>query len=248
MSVELISMTQSFVPGVSSPAELIAYTARVSNPGNQKNHTTAKKLLKTLIREGHWSPLEMVSVTMEVVTTRDIGRQIIRHPSFRFQEFSQRYAIAEGKPVRREARLQDTKNRQNSLQTTDTHVIEGFDMVQAAVERVTQNAYTAALGMGIAKEQARAVLPEGMTSTTMYMHGTLRSWIHYCRLRMGNGTQKEHMKIAEKAWLILRSHFRDICDAVEELEQDKDYAQKIIEILKEDGAYPLLLERVKNNS
>lgn len=248
MSVELISMTQSFVPGVSSPAELIAYTARVSNPGNQKNHTTAKKLLKSLIRDGHWSPLEMVSVTMEVVTTRDIGRQIIRHPSFRFQEFSQRYAIAEGKPVRREARLQDTKNRQNSLQTTDTHVIEGFDMVQAAVERVTQNAYTAALGMGIAKEQARAVLPEGMTSTTMYMHGTVRSWVHYCRLRMGNGTQKEHMDIAEKAWLILRSHFRDICDAVEELEDDKTYSQKIIELLKEEGHYLELLERVKNNS
>jgi thymidylate synthase (FAD) len=241
-------MTQSFVPGVSSPAELIAYTARVSNPGNQKNHTTAKKLLKSLIRDGHWSPLEMVSVTMEVVTTRDIGRQIIRHPSFRFQEFSQRYAIAEGKPVRREARLQDTKNRQNSLQTTDTHVIEGFDMVQAAVERVTQNAYTAALGMGIAKEQARAVLPEGMTSTTMYMHGTVRSWVHYCRLRMGNGTQKEHMDIAEKAWLILRSHFRDICDAVEELEDDKTYSQKIIELLKEEGHYLELLERVKNNS
>jgi thymidylate synthase (FAD) len=121
-------------------------------------------------------------------------------------------------------------------------------MLQAAVETISQNAYKSALDAGIAKEQARAVLPEGMTSTTMYMHGTVRSWVHYCRLRMGNGTQKEHMKIAEKAWLILRSHFRDICDAVEELEQDKDYAQKIIEILKEDGAYPLLLERVKNNS
>jgi len=157
---------------------------------------------------------------MKITTTRDIGRQILRHRSFSFQEFSQRYAISENSNILREARLQDHKNRQNSIETHDKTLSENWNMLQVSVSAVCRNAYNWALDNKIAKEQARAVLPEGNTETTMFMSGSLRSWIHYCQLRKGNGTQKEHMEIARECWEILRVHFTDIISALEELEDD----------------------------
>ena len=217
MSVSLVGMTQpSAVTGCHTANELIAYAARVSNPGNQNNADTASKLLKYLIKNAHWSPFEMVSVTMEIKTTRDISRQIIRHRSFSFQEFSQRYAVSENY-VDREARLQDPKNRQNSVETDDKYLQEDWNMKQHEVVNKAREVYEWALEKGIAKEQARAVLPEGNTETTLYMSGTLRSWVHYCELRMANGTQKEHMDIAKKCWEVIKHHFPDVAEAVEEL-------------------------------
>jgi len=180
--------------------QLVAYCARVSNPGNQNNEQTAEKLVKYLIKHKHWSPLEMVSVCLEIETTRDIARQILRHRSFTFQEFSQRYAdpTEDLSFVTREARLQDTKNRQNSIEIpmedSINYVWESYQEV--IIERCKQ-AYQWAVEAGIAKEQARAVLPEGLTKSRMYVNGTLRSWIHYMDLRMSNGTQKEHIDIAK---------------------------------------------------
>lgn len=180
--------------------EQIAYAARVSNPGNQDNNETAEKLVRYLIKHQHWSPLEMVSVCLEIETTRDIARQILRHRSFSFQEFSQRYAD----PTKdlsfevREARLQDTKNRQNSIELTEDQ--KQLNEIWSEFQRKTVNAsitaYEWAIKNGIAKEQARAVLPEGNTQSRMYMNGTLRSWVHYVQLRSGNGTQKEHKEVA----------------------------------------------------
>lgn len=217
MNVSLVGMTQpSAVTGCHTANELIAYAARVSNPGNQNNAETAPKLLKYLIKNAHWSPFEMVSVTMEIKTTRDISRQILRHRSFSFQEFSQRYAIS-GDYIEREARLQDPKNRQNSIETTDRDLKEDWNMKQHEVINKAREVYEWALSKGIAKEQARAVLPEGNTETTLYMSGTLRSWVHYCELRMANGTQKEHMDIAKKCWEVIKHHFPDVAEAVEEL-------------------------------
>ena len=217
MSVSLVGMTQpSAVTGCHTANELIAYAARVSNPGNQNNADTAPKLLKYLIKNAHWSPFEMVSVTMEIKTTRDISRQILRHRSFSFQEFSQRYAVSENY-VDREARLQDPKNRQNSVETDDKYLQEDWNMKQHEVVNKAREVYEWALEKGIAKEQARAVLPEGNTETTLYMSGTLRSWVHYCELRMANGTQKEHMDIAKKCWEVIKHHFPDVAEAVEEL-------------------------------
>lgn len=190
------------IPGVRSAEEFLAYAARVSNPTNQINSETAPKLLKYLITHKHWSPFEMVSVAMEINTTRDIGRQILRHRSFSFQEFSQRYADVGSLGdtfTYREARLQDTKNRQSSLETNDANTIFDWNESQRQVIDLTQKAYRNAINAGIAKEQARAVLPEGLTKTTMYMAGTLRSWIHYCQLRCEPGTQKEHREVAEAA-------------------------------------------------
>lgn len=158
----------------------------------------------------------MVSVTMEITTTRDISRQILRHRSFSFQEFSQRYAVSTAFATR-ECRLQDTKNRQNSIETDDRELAETWNMAQKKVINAANDAYQWALENGIAKEQARAVLPEGNTETTLYMSGTLRSWLHYCKLRMANGTQKEHMDIAAQCWDILSQHFPDVAKAVEEL-------------------------------
>lgn len=206
-------------------SDLVAYAARVSNPVNQNNFDTAKKLLKYLIRNAHWSPFEMVSVTMEIKTTRDISRQILRHRSFSFQEFSQRYAVSETF-VPREARLQDEKNRQNSVDLDITNLSqkeleETWRMKQMELINISKQAYTWALDNNIAKEQARAVLPEGNTETTLYMAGTLRSWIHYCDLRRGNGTQKEHMMIADDCWELLKIHFKDVCEAVEEMADAK---------------------------
>jgi len=179
--------------------DLVAFCARVSNPANQMNSETSEKLVKYLIKHAHWSPLEMVNVCMEIDTTRDIAHQIVRHRSFAFQEFSQRYANPEemgDQFVTREARLQDPKNRQNSIDTTDIELQQQWEGYQQTVINAAKAAYNWAIDNGIAKEQARAVLPEGNTKTRLYMNGTLRSWIHYIELRGANGTQKEHMEIA----------------------------------------------------
>lgn len=222
--VNLVGMTTpSAVTGCHTANELIAYAARVSNPGNQNNEKTSSKLLRYLIKEGHWSPFEMVSVTMEIKTTRDISRQIIRHRSFSFQEFSQRYAVAENMIRNREARKPHSTNRQLSLIDEDperqSKAQEVFSEMQAEVARVSKDYYEMALNSGIAKEQARALLPEGLTETTLYMAGTLRSWLHYCELRRGHGTQKEHIEVADRCWEILGVHFPDVVKAVENLNE-----------------------------
>ena len=174
----------------------VAYCARVSNPSNQNNTATSEKLVRYLIKNDHWSPLEMVSVCLEIQTTRDIARQILRHRSFSFQEFSQRYAIADIGVDIREARLQDKKNRQNSIETDDETLKEEWSKKQQAIIDQSTETYKWAIDNGIAKEQARAVLPEGNTVSRLYMNGTMRSWIHYIQLRSGNGTQKEHQQVA----------------------------------------------------
>ena len=213
--VKLIALSKpNAETGCHTAEELIAYAARVSNPTNQGNKQTAGKLVRYLIKENHWSPLEMVHMTLEITTTRDISRQIVRHRSFSFQEFSQRYAESESF-VNREARLQDTKNRQNSVVTDDKALTEMWQMKQASATSAALDAYRWALSRGIAKEQARAVLPEGNTETTLYMAGSLRSWIHYCDLRRANGTQKEHMIVADQCWDIIKAHFPDIVEAVD---------------------------------
>jgi thymidylate synthase (FAD) len=175
--------------------ELIAFCARVSNPENQMNKDTSERLLKYLIKHKHWSPFEMVSACLEIKTTRDIARQILRHRSFSFQEFSQRYAVAQGYE-KREPRMQDKSNRQNSLDTDVDEIHLEWDSLQDEVISVCNSNYNRALQMGIAKEQARALLPEGLTKSTMYVNGTLRSWIHFIELRRGVETQKEHRLIA----------------------------------------------------
>lgn len=214
--INLIGLTKpSAYTGCDTAEELVAYCARVSNPNNQNNHETGPRLIKHLLTEGHWSPLEMVSINMEVETTRDIARQILRHRSFSFQEFSQRYAKATRFDFR-EARLQDKKNRQNSINTDDNLLKEEWRMRQASLLADIEKDYNWALEMGIAKEQARAILPEGMTISTLYMHGTLRSWVHYCMLRIAHGTQKEHMEVAEKCWEIIKQHFPNVAEACEE--------------------------------
>lgn len=199
MQVKLISYSQPAEEGFSKPIDLVAYCAKVSNPAAQDNMSTAPKLLKYLADNAHWSPFEMVSVCIEIITTRDIARQILRHRSFSFQEFSQRYAdpssLGEQYQVR-EARLQDKKNRQNSTETDDVMLQSAWQLAQNIVYDEAEKAYRWALENGIAKEQARVVLPEGNTISKLYMAGTLRSWIHYVELRSGNGTQKEHKEIA----------------------------------------------------
>ena len=212
--VSLVGLTQpSASTGCHTANELIAYAARVSNPENQANSKTAPKLLAYLIKHEHWSPFEIVSLTMEIKTTRDIGRQILRHRSFSFQEFSQRYAVSD-EWVTREARLQDEKNRQNSIEVDDKNLAEDWNMQQMKVINQAKDAYEWALDKGIAKEQARAVLPEGNTMSTIYMAGTLRSWIHYCQLRGSHDTQKEHSQIANMCWNIIEGHFPDVARAV----------------------------------
>lgn len=205
MNVKLISYSKPH-DSLQGLQDLVAYCARVSNPANQNNTETNEKLIRYLIKHQHWSPLEMVSLCLEIETTRDIARQILRHRSFSFQEFSQRYAVADLGFEKKEARLQDTKNRQNSIEVTDQKVLdvhgEVFDLkdawqvVQDKVIDESKAAYNWAIENGIAKEQARAVLPEGMTVSRMYMNGTLRSWVHYIQLRSANGTQKEHREVA----------------------------------------------------
>jgi thymidylate synthase (FAD) len=195
--------------------EFVAYVARVSNPSNQNNTETAPKLIKYLIKNKHWSPLEMVHVVMEINTTRDIARQILRHRSFAFQEFSQRYADPTNDLgfVTREARLQDTKNRQNSIEVKDDPELKHmWDERQKIVIEYAKKEYDWAIRNGIAKEQARAVLPEGLTVSRLYMAGSLRSWVHYCQLRCSNGTQKEHREIALDCWYNLIKEFPSLVD------------------------------------
>ena len=194
MKVQLVNHSQ----GVNSEnlLEMVAYCARVSNPENQEHPENSEKLVQYLIKNNHWSPFEMVSICLEIETTRDIARQILRHRSFSFQEFSQRYAKANLDFDYREARIQDAKNRQNSLETENLILHNSWFEKQTEVGLKAQEAYTWALDNGIAKEQARCVLPEGMTPSRLYMNGTLRSWIHYIQLRSGNGTQKEHKFVA----------------------------------------------------
>lgn len=196
MNVKLINYSQS--PDGKNLLEQVAFAARVSNPSNQSNSETAEKLVRYLIKHQHWSPLEMVSVCMEIETTRDIARQILRHRSFSFQEFSQRYAdpTKDLEFVTREARLQDLKNRQNSIETDNQALAAWWETYQKKVIEVASDAYKFAIEKGIAKEQARAVLPEGIMGSRLYMNGTLRSWVHYISLRSANGTQKEHREIA----------------------------------------------------
>ena len=211
MKVRLVGITQPVEPGTAN--DLVAYAARVSNPSNQNNKKTAPRLLKYLMEHQHWSPFEMVSLTMEITTTRDIARQILRHRSFSFQEFSQRYAdpaTLGDSFVLREARLQDTKNRQNSIDTDNDEIQATWKDMQTLVAAEAMDAYEWAIENGIAKEQARVVLPEGNTKSVLYMAGTLRSWIHYCELRSAHGTQKEHQKIAKECWKIVSKHFPDI--------------------------------------
>ena len=176
--------------------EIVCYCARVSNPTNQNNTETNERLLQYLIANQHWSPFEMVSICLEIETTRDIARQILRHRSFSFQEFSQRYAVANLDFEFKEARMQDKKNRQNSINVDDKELEDAWKSKQCEVSQLVTETYRWAIEKGIAKEQARAVLPEGMTPSKMYMNGTLRSWIHYIQLRTSNGTQKEHKEIA----------------------------------------------------
>ena len=222
MKVRLISYSQppedGFI-GLDNVQDLIAYCARVSNPSNQINSATAEKLIKYLIKHQHWSPLEMVSACMEIETTRDIARQILRHRSFSFQEFSQRYAdpTQDLEFVVREARLQDPVNRQNSIEIeTDPSIQEDVKMTEMLTEwrrrqhgliNQSRDLYKWAIDHGIAKEQARAVLPEGLTMSRMYMNGTLRSWIHYIELRSANGTQKEHMEVARECAKVIADVF-----------------------------------------
>tara|TARA_B100001778_G_scaffold282628_1_gene248246 strand:+ start:562 stop:1227 length:666 start_codon:yes stop_codon:yes gene_type:complete len=221
MSVRLISYSQpTEIIGVDNLEDLIAFCARVSNPSNQMNKETNSKLINYLIKNNHWSPLEMVSACLEIETTRDIAHQIVRHRSFAFQEFSQRYAKPEemgSSFVTREARLQDTKNRQNSVEIdSESDLHSEWEKEQSRVQSVADSAYQWAIKNGIAKEQARVVLPEGNTKTRLYMNGTIRSWVHYIDLRSGNGTQKEHMIIARDCAIVLEPIFPMIKDFVNE--------------------------------
>jgi thymidylate synthase (FAD) len=191
-----------------SPESFIAYVARVSNPANQNNVETSERLLKYLVKNKHWSPFEMVHIVMEIQTTRDIGRQILRHRSFSFQEFSQRYAAVTEMSEPREARMQDDKNRQNSIETDDLDYKDNWKYWQEEVLSVVDQAYDWAIANGIAKEVARSVLPEGLTMSRMYMSGSLRSWIHY-------GTQKEHRLIAEQCWNVIVEQFPSLKNVLE---------------------------------
>ena len=213
MNVRMVSYSkpsqEMFNEGLLDVQELVAFCARVSNPSNQFNTETSEKLIKYLIKHQHWSPLEMVSACLEIETTRDIARQILRHRSFSFQEFSQRYAdpTKDLSFVLREARLQDTKNRQNSVENTNLALAAWWEERQKRVIKEANEAYAWAIENGIAKEQARAVLPEGLTVSRLYMNGTLRSWIHFIELRSANGTQKEHQEVARQCAKVIAEVF-----------------------------------------
>jgi thymidylate synthase (FAD) len=207
MSVNIVAVTRP-TSGLGID-EFIAYVARVSNPSNQNNNETSGRLIKYLVKNKHWSPFELVHVVMEIETTRDIARQILRHRSFTFQEFSQRYAdpTKDLGFITRDARLQDTKNRQNSIEFDDEQIKGTWEHFQQNSINYSRKIYKWAIEQGIAKEQARAVLPEGLTVSRMYMSGSLRSWIHYCQLRCSNGTQKEHREIAIDCWYKIMDMF-----------------------------------------
>lgn len=213
--VWLVGITESKVPEVPSVNDLLAHIARVSNPNNQNNSNTAPKLLKYLVKHKHWSPFEMAHMVLGIDTTRDIARQMLRHRSFAFQEFSQRYASAEDLGFEtREARLQDQKNRQASLETDDRELHKVWEAMQTESLRYAKRAYTWALTNGIAKEQARAVLPEGMTHSRLYMAGSIRSWIHFCEVRCDIATQKEHREVADQCRVILMDQFPALAEVL----------------------------------
>jgi thymidylate synthase (FAD) len=230
--VNLIGITKpSAYTDCTTANELIAWAARVSNPSNQNNTKTAPKLVQYLIKNQHWSPLEMVHVSMEIKTTRDIARQILRHRSFSFQEYSQRYAdpTKDLGFVKREARLQDSKNRQNSVELgpDENRLAEEWNVVQNQALNAAKFAYQWAIDRGIAKEQARAVLPEGNTESVMIMSGSLRSWVHYCQLRMDKATQKEHRIVAEQCWEIICAHFPDVKKALDDIAAWEEFERKL---------------------
>ena len=214
----MVSYTQPIIENVTTPEQLIAYTARVSNQSNQLNHESGPKLLKYLVDQKHWSPLEMVDVTFMIECPRDIGRQLLRHRSFSFQEFSQRYAVADLGWELKDARLQDTKNRQNSVLTEDIGLNAWWEQAQYAVNDKALDLYEEALELGIAKEQARALLPEGLTMSRMYANGNLRSWIFYLKQRLDPTTQKEHRDVANQCRDIIFSEF----PTIKELYDSKD--------------------------
>lgn len=218
MKVRMISYSkpsrEMYDEGLVDAQELVAFCARVSNPSNQFNTDTSEKLIRYLVKHKHWSPLEMVSACLEIETTRDIARQVLRHRSFSFQEFSQRYAdpTKDLDFVVREARLQDTKNRQNSVELDmqndeQRQIAYQWENLQKDLINKTRDVYSWAVEKGIAKEQARAVLPEGLTVSRLYMNGTLRSWIHFIDLRSSNGTQKEHMEVARECARVIAEVF-----------------------------------------
>ena len=228
--VNLIGLTKpSAYTECNTANELVAWAARVSNPSNQNNTATAPKLVQYLIKNQHWSPLEMVHVSMEIKTTRDIARQILRHRSFSFQEFSQRYAnpIKELGLGTREARLQDAKNRQNSIEVDDKFVETEWEHIQRRMIYHAKKDYNVAIKLGIAKEQARALLPEGLTESTILMAGSLRSWVHYCQLRMDRATQKEHRIVAEQCWEIICQHFPDVKAALDSMAAQAEFERKL---------------------
>ena len=228
--VNLIGLTKpSAYTECNTANELVAWAARVSNPSNQNNTATAPKLVQYLIKNQHWSPLEMVHVSMEIKTTRDIARQILRHRSFSFQEFSQRYAdpTKELGLGTREARLQDAKNRQNSIEVDDKFVETEWEHIQRRMIYHAKKDYNAAIKLGIAKEQARALLPEGLTESTILMAGSLRSWVHYCQLRMDRATQKEHRIVAEQCWEIICHHFPDVKAALDSMAAQAEFERKL---------------------
>ena len=230
--VNLIGLTKpSAYTECSTANELVAWAARVSNPSNQNNTATAPKLVQYLIKNQHWSPLEMVHVSMEIKTTRDIARQILRHRSFSFQEFSQRYAdpTKSLEFITREARLQDANNRQNSVElgSDDNGLAEEWAMRQVTATDAALDAYEWAINNGIAKEQARAVLPEGNTESIIIMAGSLRSWVHYCQLRMDKATQKEHRIVAEQCWTIIGQHFPDVIKALDDMAAWAEFERKL---------------------
>jgi thymidylate synthase (FAD) len=218
LKVTLVSSSQPSVElaaqGIVNAQELVAYCARVSNPANQTNTDTSEKLIRYLIKHQHWSPLEMVSACLEIETTRDIARQILRHRSFSFQEFSQRYAVADLGWELKDARLQDTKNRQNSIENNDQLLENEWIRAQQRAIYAAEREYKWALENGIAKEQARAVLPEGLTVSRLYMQGTLRSWLHYIELRSGPETQKEHRQVAQACAAALEPIFPMVTEFV----------------------------------
>lgn len=232
MQLKLKSMTQSEDPNM-SPSDLLSYLARVSNTSNQENYDTADKLIRYLLKKSHWSPFEMIDMTFEVKTTRDIGRQILRHRSFSFQEFSQRYAEVDISMFEdRECRIQDTKNRQSSYPTKNEHLLNSWQHNIDNVKKACGDVYKLFMNLGFAKEQARAVLPEGLTPSTMYMKGSIRSWFHFCLVRCHPGTQKEHRDIADAVWVVMQEKF----EFFRELDMQKlsiRYQEVFEEILKE---------------
>jgi len=221
MSVRVTAATMPIgenTDGCKTPQEYLVWAARVSNPGNQANHETGEKLLKYCIRKRHWSVFEQVDISMEIRCPRDISRQILRHSSFRFQEFSQRYAEPDFQNFEtREARMQDTKDRQSSLPCEDASLSEEWELLQVEIMREVYERWCSALRAGIAKECARVILPEGLTPTVLIMKGSVRSWIHYCEVRRAPETQAEHRAIADLCWEQLRNVVPLVCQAVEEV-------------------------------